>query len=183
MSSRKHLSTRLIKSNSIISSKTTLQPSACYPEPSAVSRTCKTRGPPRERVEILCLPPRTCIPHPDSHWGSQRRRRLVAQEDHACHANTISKCRVSTRMPPTASLARQQQLAGPRFEQSRRLESSRCGRQDETTATPHHLHPTEPTSHRRAHLPGHTHTHSTGFPNAFTDNHLAKVEAKRQRKS
>lgn len=41
MSSRKHLSTTLIKSNSTISSKTTLQPSACYPKPSAVPRSGK----------------------------------------------------------------------------------------------------------------------------------------------
>ena len=168
MPGRKHLSTRLIKSNSTIPSKTTLQPSACYPEPSAVPRACKSCCLPRGRIETLS--PTTTYTHPASGPDTGGRNGGGWWQSRTMHASTISKCRVSTRMPPTASrVSRSKSCAGPRFEESRRLQSSR-GRHDETAT-----HTTRP------HIVTHTYpgTHSTGFPNAFTESHLAKAEAKR----
>lgn len=146
-STRKHLSTRLIKSNSTISTKTTLQPSACYPKPSAVPRACKARGAPSGILPFPC----------HHHFHASRIRTLgVATGTVGGTRGPCMSCQHDIKMPcidanAANGLARQQQqqqqqkqvVAGPRFEQSRRLAAATTTRLQHTT---------------RPHIVTHTHT-------------------------
>lgn len=152
-STRKHLSTRLIKSNSTISTKTTLQPSACYPKPSAVPRACKARGAPSGILPFPC----------HHHFHASRIRTLgVATGTVGGTRGPCMSCQHDIKMPcidanAANGLARQQQRQQQQKQVVCRTEirakQETRGRHDDTTATHH------PASHR------HTHTHTRqSFP-------------------